>query len=122
MLDHIDLSDKTTRNFSNAQFTDTISFAYNSIIPHEIEWLVANFSNRNKRKKDAAKPIMINLYRTDIAKIHLDYIHFKFFFPDLIPSERDIKELKDGKQMPEVDSHMRPIISKNIITDEGKYI
>lgn len=79
----LNLSEKTEFSFIGARFIDTINFSYNPKIFNEIDFTVANFNDWDYKRKHVKlenKPCYINLYRTDISKLRLDYIHFKLYF------------------------------------------
>jgi len=84
LLNNLKLCDKTEFNFNLTTFPDTIEFSSNTEIFNEIDFTIANFNDhrRQNSKTDEEIPILIFLYKTDISKLHLDYIHFKLLLPD----------------------------------------
>jgi hypothetical protein len=76
------ISDSTEFYFRDTRLPDTLDFSNNSKIYNEIDFTTANFtdSSRYDYKADTVKPVLIYLYRTDISKLHLDYVHFKLLF------------------------------------------
>lgn len=77
------LSDKTQFNFNDTTFPDTINFSYNSKISNEIDFTVGRFNDwdfKSPSSNISVRHSYINLYRTDISKLRLDYIHFKLYF------------------------------------------
>jgi hypothetical protein len=83
-LSNLSLKDSTNFNFNNTVFPDTILFAGNLNIRSDIFFTNSNFtaSSRYDNKKDTYRPILIYLYNTNIAKLHLDYVRFKLLIPD----------------------------------------
>src|SRR5215831_15901244 len=74
------LTDSSDFKFDGAVFPDTINFSYNSKIPNEIDLITANFTDPTRYNRDSDKyirPHFIYLYKSDISKFHIDYIHFK---------------------------------------------
>ena len=71
---NMNLTENTIFAFTNATLPDTLDFSDNNNIPHIIELTDADF-NSNPGKKH-----QIYLNRSEIAKFHLDYSHFKILF------------------------------------------
>lgn len=82
-------SDSTQLIFKNTIFPDTIDFSNNDKIYNEIDFTKANFkdSSRYDYFKNKIIPIYMNLYRTDISKLRLDYIHFKLKLIDTVSND-----------------------------------
>jgi hypothetical protein len=106
-LRQLDLHDSATFLFYSARLPRLIDLSVNSYIPHEIDLLTANLNPLN------GMPDVIHniyLYKSDISKIHFDYIHFKLLFtnpishhkltPDATKSiyEQVLKNFKDRGQ------------------------
>ena len=68
------LNDDCKLDFRNTILGDSIEFINISKIPNLIDLTAVDF------KVDNSKPILINLYKSDISNIKLDYVHFKLFF------------------------------------------
>ena len=83
-LMHLTLGDSSHFRFDDTVLPDTIFFSDNSLIKNEIDFSHANFTaeSRYDYKLNQPKPILIYLYDTDIAKLRLDYTHFKLLLPD----------------------------------------
>jgi uncharacterized protein YjbI with pentapeptide repeats len=73
------LTNKTDISFRNAQLPDTLDFSDNRIIPTVIDLSIANFDSF---PENSDRKINIFLYRSDIAKFHFDYLHFRLLFID----------------------------------------
>ncbi len=77
------LTDSSYFNMDGAILPDVINLSHNLKIPNEIDLSVANFednSNYGSPGKKSDTKHKIFLYKTDISKIHFDYIHFKLIF------------------------------------------
>lgn len=97
-FNRLSLKDSGRFSFDEAILPDTLDFSHDYKIPNSIELTSANFKDtaffdliHNRIKKRHA----IFLYKSDISKFHLDYIHFKILLtdPDVIStvSDDDIK-------------------------------
>ena len=115
-FDNIIIGDSAKLIFQEAVLPDSISFCNIPIIPDEIDLSRANFTDKSRcdsihGKYKKGKWHYINLYKSNFAKFHLDYIHFRLFFidpltlnplpPDEIKSmyEALLKNFKDRGQM-----------------------
>ena len=80
-------------DFRNALLPDTLDFSSNARVNNQVDLLVADFSDTARydtAQKIYKKPHYINLYKSDISKFHLDYFHFRLYFPpDLTLDERN---------------------------------
>lgn len=83
-LSFLSLTDSTRFDFNGTSFPDTILFANNDNIKNEINLLNGNFtdSSRYNYKSKSIRPIWIYLIGSNVAKLHLDYLHFKLLLPD----------------------------------------
>jgi uncharacterized protein YjbI with pentapeptide repeats len=83
-LMNLALGDSTHFRFDDTVLPDTIYFSDNTQIKNEIDFLHANFTTESRYDYNInrPKPILIYLYNTDIAKLRLDYTHFKLLLPD----------------------------------------
>ena len=83
-LMHLTLGDSSDFRFFDTLLPDTIYFSDNSLIKKEIDFSHANFTDESRYdyKLNQPKPILIYLYNADIAKLRLDYTHFKLLLPD----------------------------------------
>ena len=84
-LNNLSISDTTEFNFQNSRLPDTLDFSYNFKINKEIDFTTAALNDSSRYgdyNTKTIKPVMIFLYKTDISKLHLDYIHFKLLLPD----------------------------------------
>ena len=81
---HLQLKDSCKLHFDNTVFPKILDFSNNPNIVDKIYLSTGNFYDDSfyKAKTKQYKPHLINLYRTDICKFHLDYIHFKLLIPD----------------------------------------
>jgi uncharacterized protein YjbI with pentapeptide repeats len=99
---NLKLSDSSFLIFSNAILADTLDFSFNNRIRNEIDLTDANFtdSTRYNSKSDKyIKPHFVYLYKTDISKFHLDYIHFRLLLPDSTLDEpRYKKKISDDEK------------------------
>jgi len=88
-LTNVFSKDSTDFIFFQTIFPDTILFEDNDNIKHEVNFTNANFtdSTRYDRKSKLNRPILISLSGSNIAKLHLDYLHFKLFLPRSIIDE-----------------------------------
>ncbi len=77
----IRLTDNTELSFYKSILPDTLDFSFIRKIPNEIDLAVADFSGRDVIHH-------INLYKSDISKFHLDYIHFRLVIPDSMDNKR----------------------------------
>ncbi|MEO5991088.1 MAG: pentapeptide repeat-containing protein [Ferruginibacter sp.] len=64
--------DNVEMTFNRAKLPDTIIFDYNSQIP-KIDFSIANFNGESTKHS-------ISLFKSDISKLSLDYIHFKLIW------------------------------------------
>ncbi len=70
--------------FEGSFLPDTIDFSFNTQkINYEIDLTVAKFADSGQIPE---KPHYIILYKTDISRFRLDYIHFRLLVPDSIRS------------------------------------
>lgn len=94
------MSDSTEFEFYNTRFPDTLDFSNNSKIYNKIDFTTADFtdSSRYDYKVHDVKPVSIYLYKTDISKLHLDYIHFKLLLPD-----STLYDYEDAKKLISID-------------------
>ncbi len=83
-LNHLYLKDNSYLSFKDAILPDTILFSENNNFQSNIDFSEANFNN--------AKPINLYLYNSNIAKLHLDYFHFRLLLPDSSKSYKCIGE------------------------------
>jgi len=74
----VTLGEATTLSFTQANLPDTIDFSNNTGITSLVNFMDARF--------DPSKVHLIYLNKTDLSKLHLDYIHFKLLFFD--PKDR----------------------------------
>ena len=95
-LMRITLRDSSNLAFEGTVLPDTIYFSDNDKIKNEIDFSRANFTDTSRYdyKLKQPKPIWIYLYNSDIAKLHLDYLHYKLLLPDstIITPSDDTKE------------------------------
>ena len=92
-LNNISLGKNGQIIFNNTLLPDTLDFSSNERISNQVDLLVADFSDTARydtAQKIYKKPHYINLYKSDISKFHLDYFHFRLYFPpDLNLDERN---------------------------------
>jgi hypothetical protein len=83
-LASLTMNDSTDINFTNTCFPDIIDFSFNANINNEIDFTKANFSDSNRfdYKTKKVKPTFVFLYKTNVSKLHLDYVHYKLYLPD----------------------------------------
>lgn len=118
-FDNIIIGDSAKLIFQETVLPDTISFYNNPIIGNEIDLSVANFKDIshydsiNDRYKKG-KWHYINLYKSNVAKFHIDYSHFRLLLTDpetgkLLPSDeaKSMYEalLKNFKDRGQIDSY-----------------
>lgn len=82
LFNSLNLSDSSDLIFLNTEFPDTIDFSNNFNIPHDIDFSKGNFDRIDNFRESKKKKSLIYLYKTDISKLHLDYIHFSLLLPD----------------------------------------
>lgn len=76
----LEIEDSAYLYFGNCVLPQKINFAFISGFKKEIDLTTANFSDPlhyNKLRDIYFKPHYISLYKSDISKFHLDYIHFR---------------------------------------------
>lgn len=81
-FNNLKITPNTEFDFSNTIFPDTVDFSNNPIIYNQINLLNLRFDEAIRfdtlaKQSFKRKPIIINLYNSDISKFHLDYTHFK---------------------------------------------
>jgi hypothetical protein len=83
-LMNLTLGDTSHFRFDDTVLPDTIYFSNNTQIKNGIDFLHADFAanSRYDSVQNRPKPILIYLYNSDIAKLRLDYTHFKLLLPD----------------------------------------
>lgn len=83
-LSDLTLVDTSFFNFVGTLLPDTILFENNGNIKNEINFVSADFDRSTVSNKNrlSGKPIYIYLLNSNVAKLHLDYFHFKLLFPD----------------------------------------
>ena len=89
---NLKLSEKANFNFNSSILPDTLDFSSNLKISSEIDLTTANFtdsSKYNSKTDEYFKPHYIFLYKTDISKLRLDYMHFRLLFPNSFPVPTD---------------------------------
>lgn len=89
---HLHLTQKTEFAFQNTRVINKLDFSFNPNIYNEIRLIDAYDSDPTiytYQTETLQKPCLINLYKSDISKFYLDYIHFKLFFPDYYDSTRN---------------------------------
>ncbi len=84
LMTSLETNDNTELRFRNTVFPDTVVFAYNYRNFKEIDFTTADFTDTSRfdYNTDTVKPTYIFLYKTDISKLRLDYVHFKLLLPD----------------------------------------
>lgn len=93
-------SDASHIYFDKASLPDMIDCSYTTGLKNDVDLTGANFENPlryNKEKDKYTAPHYISLYKSDISKFHLDYIHFRLItdstlahypdFPRKIPKD-----------------------------------
>jgi hypothetical protein len=80
---YINLSNLRFRNNSNIYFAntvlpDTIDFSFNDSLLQSVDFTIANFATKKNTKH------LISLFKSNIEKIHIDYNHFRLYFPDTL--------------------------------------
>jgi uncharacterized protein YjbI with pentapeptide repeats len=82
-------------SFYKTILPDTLDFYYNTNIPGIINLTEANFTDSVYFKAAEAGyiPHKINLYKTDISKFKLDYIHFRLYFDTTDRMSNEDKEI-----------------------------
>jgi hypothetical protein len=83
----INITDSTTFAFIDCVLADTIDFSYNPNIRNEIDFSPCNFKDSayfdfKRQEYRRNKRHLINLYKSDISKFHLDYHHFRLLLKD----------------------------------------
>lgn len=76
----LNISDSTRFIFDNTVLADTLLFSYNERIPTTIDLTSANFTDSSRYDKLSdvyIRPHFISLYKSNISKIRLDYVHFR---------------------------------------------
>lgn len=76
------LKDTSNLIFKNAVLPDTIDFSYNTDLATEIDLTIANFTDLEHydyltNNYYPKKKHLISLYKSDLSKFNLDYIHFR---------------------------------------------
>lgn len=74
------INDSSYLNFKEAVLPSFLDFSFNNKIKSEIDLTNASFSDSlhyNKYNDRYFNPHYISLYKSDITKFHLDYIHFR---------------------------------------------
>jgi len=83
------ISDSTFFDFSSSKLPDLINFSNNRIIHNDIDFTTANFGQSKLYTISGRKWHYINLYNSDIAKIKIDYQHFRLCFYSLNGIQED---------------------------------
>ena len=79
-LSHVILTDSSSIHFKNCILPDTLNFAYLDKIYKEIDLTAAAFTDSTRAGEDVIH--YIYLHKCDIAKLHLDYEHFRLLLTD----------------------------------------
>lgn len=77
---YLNLTKNSYFNFSGAILPHNLDFSFNKILPNGIDLTKCSFldSTHYSSKEDMYfAPHYISLYKSDISKFHLDYIHFR---------------------------------------------
>ena len=83
-FENLDLGQNAKIDFSRATLPDTLFFKSINHIGNQIDLIAANITDTdgyNPELNGYRNPHYISLYKSDISKFHLDYFHFKLFFP-----------------------------------------
>ena len=111
-----DTGTHTKLNFNGTLLPDTIDFSNSVKIENEIDLTVANFTV-GPHSHNADTLHYINLYRSDISKFHLDYIHFRLIIDKKIPTDEIsamyVKLLNNFKERGQMDSYEKLDIEYN---------
>jgi uncharacterized protein YjbI with pentapeptide repeats len=90
-FDQIKVGDSTDFLFYSAILPDTLNFTSIPSIKNPIDLTPANFTDSlhyDKVSDNYIRPHRIFFYKTDISKFHLDYIHFRLYFPEMFNGHR----------------------------------
>ncbi len=90
-FDEIKVGDSTNLLFYSTILPDTLNFSYIQKIKNQFDLTAANFTDSlhyDKVSDNYTRPHQIFFYKTDISKFHLDYIHFRLYFPDVFNGVR----------------------------------
>lgn len=94
------LSDSAQLYFKGAVLPRNIDFSYNNRISKEIDLTTASFLDSlhyNSQSDIYIEPHYISLYKSDIAKFHLDYIHFRLVTDSAFTNDGEIHKFKIPK-------------------------
>jgi|GEM_PF-1132887 len=102
-LSYMAIGDKSNIIFEDAILPDTVLFAEDYNFKPDIYLNAANFTDSSRFDYKSNKPIPVYLYllNTSIAKIHIDYTHFKLCLPDSTihkDSDRKRKFISDDQK------------------------
>jgi uncharacterized protein YjbI with pentapeptide repeats len=91
----LNFGNKGGLSFYKTILPDTLDFYYNNAIPGIINLTEANFTDSAyfKGAKAGYKKHNIDLYKTDISKFKLDYIHFRLYFDPRDEMSNEDKEI-----------------------------
>ena len=90
IITHLRSSKNTQITFKNALLPEIIDLSRNEKFYNQVDLLSANFKDTayyDTVKDKCKKPHYLNLYKSDISNLHLDYIHFRLYFPKDMPNE-----------------------------------
>lgn len=94
-LSSLKLTDKSKITFKNCELPDTINFSKTDKIYNEIDLQNARFNDTGSKSKHRFH--YIYLYDADIAKLRLDYLHFRLLLTD--PETKQELHIDDATPM-----------------------
>ncbi len=104
----LETQENTVISFDKSILPERINFDHCPKLNSEVDFSNVDFDHKHNydEKKYGYRKHLINLYKSNISKFHLDYTHFKLDFPSELPLEEKksmyealLKNFKDRGQM-----------------------